>query len=96
MITALASLFRWKAGFGSTFYMSTRHWWRHFPMMVPAGERLYRRRPPDVAARVLAGRLNARLISFCWDKDPRQCDIAYKIKRLLTEYVDDRALRCFA
>ena len=42
---------------------------RRFPMMVPAGERLYRRRPPDVAARVLTGRLKARLISFCWDKD---------------------------
>ena len=69
--------------------------WRHFPMMVPAGERLYRLRPPDVAARVLGGRLKARLISFCGDKGPRQCDIAYETKRLLTEYVDDRPLRCF-
>ena len=69
--------------------------WRHFPMMVPAGERRYRLRPPDVAARVLGGRLKARLISFCGDKGPRQCDIAYETKRLLTEYVDDRPLRCF-
>ena len=64
-------------------------------MMVPAGERLYRLRPPDIAAPVLAGRLKAQLISFCWDKEPRRCDIAYATKRLLTEYVDDRPLRCF-
>jgi hypothetical protein len=68
---------------------------RHFPMMVPAGERLYRLRPADVAARVLDGRLKARLISFCWDKEPRQCDIAYETNRTLTEHVNDRPPRCF-
>ena len=89
---------RWIAGKRASARLLHEHEtlpWRHFPMMVPAGERRYRLRPPDVAARVLGGRLKVRLISFCWDKEPRQCDIAYETKRLLTEYVDDRPLRCF-